>query len=166
MGLDISAYSRLRRIGEEPSLYANNESGIVVYADTVRFSNRFGPRCDLAPGLYEQSEEGETLTFRAGSYSGYGDWRRNLALLVGWSSDSEAWEAETPHIAAFYEQINFADNEGYIGPTVAAKLAADYEEWESRAKEAWGERDWRFASYRNWRRAFDIAAQDGVVEFH
>jgi len=61
--------------------------------------------------------------FRAGSYSGYGEWRNSLATVAGFRSARHAWE--NAHSGPFFELLNFADNDGVIGPEVSAKLARD-----------------------------------------
>jgi hypothetical protein len=69
----------------------------------------------------------------------------------------------------FWELIQFADNEGYIGPTVAAKLATDFANWADRAKEFAKDPEvgeWWLVSYNKWRQAFELAADGGVVDFH
>src|SRR6185369_8640605 len=53
--------------------------------------------------------------FRAGSYSGYNAWRRQLAKLAGWGSDDDCWNSgDKP--GPFKELICFSDCEGVIGP--------------------------------------------------
>src|SRR5216117_1196420 len=114
MGLDITAYRQIKKLDCE-----------------VKDGEPIGPNCqpldwkeyahlysyppwmDRADGI----EDGyysfaEAMKFRAGSYSGYNNWRNDLARLAGWKDDEEAWKAtEGP----FWELINFADNEGVIG---------------------------------------------------
>ena len=68
--------------------------------------------------------------------------------------------------APFVELINFPDNEGVIGPVVAAKLAKDFAEFEHRAEEYSASipdgTDW-LENYREWKCAFEMAAKDGAV---
>ena len=65
----------------------------------------------------------------------------------------------------FVELIDFADNEGYIGPTVAAKLARDFAQHEASilSPEVEG---WQAKLYRDWRHAFELAADNGCVDLH
>lgn len=57
--------------------------------------------------------------------------------------------------------------EGYIGATVAAKLAADFKAYRSAASSVDVEdRECWLEQYENWARAFALAARGGVVEFH
>ena len=66
----------------------------------------------------------------------------------------------------FVELINFPDNEGVIGPVVAAKLAKDFAEFEHRAEEYSASipdgTDW-LENYREWKCAFEMTAKDGAV---
>ena len=70
---------------------------------------------------------GEMTGFRAGSYSGYGEWREGLtrrALRI-----SGLTVGKYPSIFVnqpFFELINFSDGEGTIGPEAASDLAADF----------------------------------------
>ena len=61
--------------------------------------------------------------------------------------------------------INFPDNEGVIGPVVAAKLAKDFAEFEHRAEEYSASipdgTDW-LENYREWKCAFEMAAKDAA----
>jgi hypothetical protein len=109
----------------------------------------------------------ESFGFRAGSYSGHGWFRDNLALLVGYLSAEARWTDEAA--GPFLELIDFADNEGCIGSVVAAKLAADFAKWQERAEKfapSLREGDYWLATYANWRKAFEMAADSGAVDFH
>lgn len=64
----------------------------------------------------------------------------------------------------FFELIHFADNEGVIGPVVSAKLAKDFRDNYERAK-AFGDGYW-LSKYEKWMAAFEMAADNGAVEFH
>ena len=68
----------------------------------------------------------------------------------------------------FVELINFSDCEGVIGPKVAAKLAKDFADYEDRASAfaAKFKDDFFLALYREWRRAFEWAADGGMVHFN
>lgn len=182
MGLDITAYRKLRAC-EKP---AGAETGDHDYERYfARFDNDHFP--GRAEGLdnewYEVSDADEdSYGFRAGSYSGYNQWREWLAKLAGYPAVSDpdhsgrhahargAWNANG---GAFWELICFADNEGTIGPVVSAKLSRDFAEWDERAKQAAeavgadrDEQNWFYHKYQEWRRAFDLAADAGAVDFH
>lgn len=161
MGLDIGAYQKVTRIKDYDGDYDYpREVGV--------FGNpHFVERMDgLEAGIYQV--EGETHDFRAGSYSGYNHWRQQLAELVDTSAE-DVWNGQEP--PAFGELINFSDCEGIIGPVTSAKLAKDFAEWQARAEEfAAGkggyEGEYWLQRYNDWRKAFEIAAGEGIVRFH
>lgn len=109
--------------------------------------------------------------FRAGSYGGYGQWREQLAALAGYAkstfdgeSPSHFYGACEAFFGPFHELINFSDCEGTIGPVISAKLALDFAAFQARAD---AHPDERFRLlYQQWRRAFDMAAIGGAVQFH
>ena len=169
MGLDISAYSRLIPATE-------SEDGIRVFAADPAFMPRLDGR---AEGCYARTPETEELRFRAGSYSGYSDWRRELSRLIQGREPEAVWgDPQGP----FAELIYFSDCEGAIGPITSAKLARDFHAHYAAVKAAnpvlvartifrpecapSEERAaWFVPAYEAWMRAFDLAAQDGFVIF-
>jgi hypothetical protein len=74
----------------------------------------------------------------------------------------DCWENHST--GPFYELINFFDNEGTLGPVVAAKLAKDFADHRSKAEQV--EDVFFVESYREWDKAFQMAAKQGAVEFH
>lgn len=161
MGLDISYYSRLKylRPYEEDYDWDNGETSISI-------NPAFVDRADgLKEGIYDTTQ-GEGGGFRAGSYSGYNQWRNDLAGLLGKTAE-EIWEAN--QAPAFFELIHFSDCEGVIGPKTSAKLAADFQNYQERA-EAYsltlGDGGYWLQKYNQWRTAFETAADDGAVDFH
>jgi hypothetical protein len=113
--------------------------------------------------LYEPADK---FSFRAGSYSGYNRWRDQLARIAGFADDSDAWE-NGPQGKPFYELIHFSDCEGVIGPTIAAKLAKDFADNQPHADAFVGpESDWFQTKYADWRKAFEMASDNGAVSFH
>lgn len=164
MGLDITAHTKLRvaRLMTEDEINTGEypyETHARFY-DNPHFPGRIG---SIQPGTLYLSPEKNRLRFRAGSYSGYGEWRRQLAALVGIKDIRALWgdpEAAGP----FAELINFADNEGTIGPEVSAKLAKDFAEHQAAADAH--EDAWFRDRYAMWRRAFEMAADAGAVDFH
>lgn len=160
MGLDIKSRRKLR-IVENPLL---DEDGYVEDYD-----NQWKPGASMEwsesafPGRGEGVEANtvyeweESFSFRAGSYIGYGMWRSELEKFKG--------------NVAFQELINFADNEGVIGSVVAKKLLNDFNNYESEAEEYSkkipnSDGEWFIYNYRNWKKAFELASDDGAVEFY
>lgn len=134
MGLDVSVYVQLEYVMSDDAAkgpdgkydWERIESLLHVFIHpTHRHLD-----VDLREGWYRGVELGR-LGFRAGSYGGYGEWRRQLAALVGCSA-SAIWKGGTA--PAFRELIHNADNEGVIGPKTCAKLAKDFADWQSRAE--------------------------------
>jgi hypothetical protein len=176
VGLDITAYSRLKYIGKhagdddnehewdaeynrvhvKPYAYAEfpqSFRGIPVLGTEVSNS---GTSTFLTGGCYEVTPETQTHAFRAGSYSGYGLWREDLQRQF-----NPGRKPDGP----FYELIWFADNEGCIGPEAAKDLLEDFRLHFERYMP--GEHaDYFTEKYRDWTRAFELAADGGLVDFH
>lgn len=148
MGLDISALTGLKPVDGE----GENTWFIYINKDFPKQGD------GLKEGYYEFDEEFE---FRAGSYSGYNAWRDRLARLVGYASAEDAWaKNQGPMI----DLINFADNEGVIGPEHCKKLHAEFVEWCDKARQITDD-PWFFKSYKNWLKAFKLGSL-GCVLFH
>jgi hypothetical protein len=159
MGLDITAYSKLQPMYGRP-----DDDAIHLYVVEEEFRAR---GAGIDPGLYALGKDGDFLDFRAGSYSGYNQWRRELSRLALGVEPEEVWR-KWPEYAGkpFAELIHFADNEGYIGPTVAAKLAADFASFDEKAAAMPDSDAWFYDRYKLWRSAFELAADGGAVRFH
>lgn len=124
------------------------------------------------------------------SYGGFGDFRNRLCVAmfeIPWHSGRDSLtgdEVEDPSCylenlgdyqgEPFYEFLNFADNEGYIGPEAAADLAKDFAEHAtvvlSQLRQSFEDRSWaaeRYVDlYERWRAMFELAAGTGAVEYH
>lgn len=162
MGLDITAYRGLVKVAnpelDEYGSPVDWQSQWLAHPVSIGWAETHFPgrSAGIEPGAVYTFAE--TMRFRAGSYGGYNQWRSHLAEMAGYSEGTAG---------PFSELINFADNEGVIGPVVAAKLAADFREHEQRADEyAKKAGDWWLDKYRLWRRAFEMAADGGAVDFH
>lgn len=179
MGLDISAFKQLTKIDcvfdaeGEPIHPETREALDYDFRAHVNpdFPGRNGSTENLA--IYRA---GDSFGFRAGGYGGYNAWRNELAKLAAYPAkpfdryktgdvqqrhDQGAWEADS---GPFWELINFSDCEGVIGAEVAAKLAKDFADHQEKAD---AHTDLRFLeSYNEWRKAFEMAADNGAVDFH
>jgi hypothetical protein len=162
VGLDITVYRKLHPAPEGCEAAFNPH--VLDYPER-------------ANGLPSGPVHGEVVFgFRAGSYSGYNEWREQLAKLAGYPAvlHRSSWEKEqrARHAAGawaategpFWELINFSDCEGTIGPRVAFKLAKDFAEWQERADAI--DDDYFKSKYAEWRRAFETAQDFGAVDFH
>lgn len=180
MGLDITAY---RNLTPAPDSIGLDEDGDPIDGYVRIYVNSdFPERADhLATGqIFKQSEDkADTFCFRAGGYSGYNSWREQLAEMAGYpeveykdqlmgmckSHAAAAWDdsRDLSKPVPFAELINFSDCEGVIGPKTSAKLAKDFAAFQDKADQ----QDERFRRvYGNFRQAFEMAAQNGMVEFH
>ena len=189
MGLDISVVSNLERVEIPEGIerwsdeYYDWEKDNFPDKDVWNLDqaghwgqDRYG---DYPPGSYV----GETIDgFRAGSYSGYGEWRDTLAKVgAGFAGGShEAWEHDGEDYP-FEQLINYSDAEGYIAAPVTDKLCSDFVSFEREMKDvvdkAWlkihptieltGEdKDWFLAKWGDWKNAMCSASQNGAVIWH
>jgi len=170
MGLDVTAYKRVTLVRAMTVQQANAEnydpwprSETLLYVDHPCRTQHDG----MVEGAY--AYEG-AFCFHAGSYHGYNLWRNRLADLVGVARAG----TQGSHGGPFAELIHFADNDGFIGPRTAAKLAADFDTWRDRASGILSggsaslcviSFSWWFEMYECWSRAFHLAANGGAVQF-
>ena len=161
MGLDITCYEKVEPFEGEPT-ENQLEDGDLIYWCTLE---GYESRLDGIKADYLLSS-GEEFEFRAGSYGGYNQWRNLLALAINGQSARWHWEnAESEHLP-FGELINFADNEGCIGPKTSAKLAKDFESYGEKFAAHLEVDDYDRERYLYWSRGFRLAADTGCVEFH
>jgi hypothetical protein len=147
MGLDISAYSKLAPTAGMGTVQ-------ITQAALDETEKNFPGRSEgLKAGNYTASA---VLHFRAGSYTSYGEWRDWLTKLC-----SPNWDRNN---RPFWELICFFDNEGFIGPVTAKKLATDFFAYSELAKKLGDEIDCDL--YARFWSACMLAANDGAIEFH
>lgn len=156
MGLDITAYSRLKHVGHcpdveeddhayDPETYKTRHVRAYAYdsfphalagiPDVRTFNGREGS-VFLDGGCYAVTPETLTHRFRAGSYGGYNVWRADLAEQFnpygprtfehGPGLDGQGYRTAPSAAGPFYELIWFADNEGTLSAQVAAKLLGQF----------------------------------------
>jgi hypothetical protein len=127
----------------------------------------------VSDGIYSF---GSSYRFRAGGYGSYSVWREALAELAGYPAEpeDETDDARSLHAAAcwngavgpFSDLINFSDCQGVMGTEVCVKLARDFAEHEEAARAFSGERASEFLErYLDWKQAFELAAEGGMLEF-
>ena len=157
MGLDIRAYRGLKKV-ENPLLdedeYPENDNEWTPGVG-MEFSEEYFP--GRGEGLESNAVYAweDTFYFSAGSYSGYNWWRDKLEDF----SDGDS----------FIELINFADNEGVIGPIVSKKLYNDFIKNHYRAiiySETLEDGDYWLKKYKEWEKAFEMASDNGAVDFY
>lgn len=159
MGLDIVAYKNLKPVSGLSWDTEDHLSEIKDYwnpGDSMKWSEKHFPGrgAGIDPDTTYSYED--QYCFRPGSYSGYNTWRELLFCFSKNKGD------------AFYEIINFADNEGVIGPIVSKKLLNDfnkyYEEALEYAKQT-GHEKWFISKYEDWMKAFEYASCNGAINF-
>jgi len=166
MGLDISIFKPTKKV---------NESDYEDIDDcTHLFMIDFGlnQQDTFEPGYYE----GNRLdSFRAGSYSGYNGWRKQLAEMIGIKLDNQEdflsmvrehkiREVNGENGLPFIKLIFFSDCESYLGPKTCEELYRDFMSNEYLLNEI---QDTYFKSrYQEWKEAFKTAYENnGVVIF-
>jgi hypothetical protein len=174
MGLDITVHTKIEpavppMMEDDPTEIdwdAAYENGIVHVFAYNGFEQSLG-------GLTNETwvrSVGDEWSFRAGSYGGYSDFRDLLCTTVLGVSPNEVWtNAEEYRYKPFYEIINFADNEGTIGPIACYDLSVDFamhREMVADAVAAMRDGDYFMEKYDEWTRAFADTAMTGLVQFH
>ena len=174
MGLDISYASKInfesRSIsGEGDNLYLYPNDSLLDQSEGIQSG--------------EYACEGVQDSFRAGSYSGYGSWRRTLAKMIGWEiedlwrnvetlvqrnenlndvlNENDRFSVDIP----FVELLHFSDCDGFIGPKTSAKLHSDFLEWDENAKNFDSQNSYFYEKYQEWTEAFKVASDGGCVIF-
>jgi len=160
MGLDVRAYSQCVFVHEPHGYNEECDDRIPV---------RHQPWVDVLDGrslgCYEH--KGETFHFRAGSYGGYGDWRRSLSVLGLGTTAETVWHEPGAFAGEpFVELVNFSDCEGAIGPATSEKLAADFATHRDAAASGPDFGGYFLAKYDDWHKAFTLASDDGWVVLH
>ncbi|KAB8333690.1 hypothetical protein SD80_012210 [Scytonema tolypothrichoides VB-61278] len=174
MGLDISAFSQVEFIEVVPDSdvweekYDDN-NGLVteIITGLQDFPERLLPLFAPLEGFAVYRVYGEIHEFRVGSFTYYNEWRKQLSVLVTRMEPEEIWKRrKEPSIQQlpFYELIDFSDCEGSIGPAMAQKLAQDFMAHQLYIEQR-TDADFQEV-YADFRKAFTIASNNGIVTFH
>lgn len=172
MGLGVSFYKNVSLATDiEPELLEGSVGDIherfdatdYVYlcpAICTMYDEVFPNHNSLSTGVYD-AECTSSLTLK--SYSGYNNWRNELAIMVGYASAKDCQQNHTQ--GPFYELIYFSDCEGIINGPIVDKLHKDFVEYEHKAKES---DDIYFSRYyQEWLDALEsIVGQNGLIYFH
>lgn len=170
MGLDITAYKKIKLIRiedadtwEEGWPYSPDNFHIWPdYVNKPDFPEQIEGADIEAGGVYEYAEK---FGFPAGSYSGYNRWRELLSVLMLGVTPSAVWRTRVQYSdRPFFYLINFSDSEGLIAGPAAERLARDFAAYQDKANA--GLEPWALERYNNFRKAFEFAADGGLVEFH
>ena len=157
MGLDISCFGGLTPSADaeldEDGFPLDDDKFVRLDAQLIQWTEQNFPSRTaglVEPGIYTFER---SAGFRAGSYGGYNFWRDQLAQMALGMRAERVWSSGWQ--GPFVELIYFPDNEGVIGPVVAAKLAKDFADFEHRAQEFSASipdgSDW-LESYGEWKR--------------
>lgn len=155
MGLHINAYSDCIKLDD------NSEENYLGYPNIEYLEYRPQSSCDF--------------DFSAGSYSGYNDFREKLAKFAGYpeidytdyfqrtvkSAAAYCWQIASE--GPFYEIINFSDCEGIINAEKSKKLYEDFSLNLDKAELYFD--SWDITIYKNFMYAFELASNNGYVEF-
>lgn len=169
-GLDITAYENLAAVSA-PKIDKHGEplgKNLVMLAP-AEFPERFA---GLTPGKVYRYQS--SFEFRAGSYSGYGYWRNELAKLAGYGRtlyksfdgkavlryDATVWDVKK---GPFWELIDFSDAEGVIGWIVCKRVYKDFLQYEAAAAKHPDE--YFRSSYKDWMTAFSMCSRGGAIVF-
>lgn len=172
MGLDICAYSNIMK---QPDPEVQKVVGKLLSSEGEEILEVFEvtDRChDLEEGVYLDTFDTVQHHFRAGSYSGYNQFRNLLSKALLGVEASAVWEDPTSFEGRpGYEMIDFSDCEGNISSSVADKLRQDLVEnrdvFKAHLIEVFGEGndqiEWSMETYDNFIYAFELASENGVV---
>lgn len=159
MSLEVSAFSRVTPMGCRPDATCPDSHWWIEPPPGF-------PRSldGLRKGCYRVS--GKQHSFFVG-YSGYDDWRRDLSLMAHGVEPEVIWRRPAAYRGkAFVELIYFSDAQGAIGPIRSRKLAEDFDEHLAAARKYEKIECGFIEVYREFRKAFRVAAGQGVVLFH
>jgi hypothetical protein len=161
MGLDISAYSKIEKVHDE------DEARIFIRRNIPELDQSQ----DIEEGSYAPSSDCEEHHFRAGSYSGYNDFRNLLCVIMHGVPAAELWEKpEVFEGKEFYNLINFSDCEGYFGPTNSKKLHEDFvkhrDKFVSNIADKEPYEGYYTRVYDDFLLGFEITSKGGVLLFH
>ena len=168
MGLDVLALSKVEFAGKEEPADAEERWYLEIRAD----DDFRGHHDDYPEGFYRPACGCETHSFRAGSYHGFNRWRNQLAeFALGEPcrdlGDFLALVERSEEFAGrpFHDLIFFSDCDGVIAQRVSIVLANDFASHQSRAEEWEKDHKGFLEKYKDFWKAFDLAAQGGAVIF-
>jgi hypothetical protein len=173
MGLDIVAYRNL--IVDENASYNNGEGCYQIHIDIMNWSDNHLPLSDEV--CYKINSSDDKYSFKAGSYSGYNQWRDWLCNIIHGISARELWDRiEEFKGTAFFELIYFSDCEGAIGSIASKKLYKDFLD-NQEIVNIWAKHktadpyavwivDYNVELYTKWLLAFKMASDNGAVCFY
>jgi hypothetical protein len=114
----------------------------------------------------------DKISFRAGAYSGFGEFREKLAKIIGVNLDNMVgfggqviWTKNEP----FYELLNHSDCDGELTPIDCKELTQDFETYKKQILETWKDEAefwWLEAKIKDWEEAVNhCATENCTLEF-
>lgn len=187
MGVRITAYSHLQLTDPHPigdDCWDSDHINAFVYETFQRSGDGLADmdkvttlgRTQVRGGrCYVPTARTEKVDVLGMSYGGYGRWRRFFAEAVLDRSLDSVWDDPDP-ATPFVDLLNFADNEGTIGPDAAARLAGQFGDAKYLAKYTDGislsadalhpfEGEWFMKAWTGWASGTRAAANNGLIEF-
>lgn len=167
MSLDVTTHIDIRLVHTGPP--ADDEW------DRYRWFLRVAEYGDRMDGVNEGTyETKKASSFRVSTFGDYNLFRNMLAMVGMGAQDQEVWSNPREFRGRpFWEQVDFSDCEGNIGPETSAKLARDYEEQREAFKiflenRVGGEEALYYLGiYESFALSFKLAAEGhGLVSFH
>jgi len=171
MGVDITGYKTLgEKLADDYEEFEEkwpdfeDEPAHVFLYQIEKFEDRGD---GIEPGIYAVT--GETESTGNVHYSYYNMWRLHLSEWILGKCPSWVWtHREECEGQPFYELIDFADNEGYLGPETSASLYHDFAKYRDHFERCAGlERrgDGLVKLYLDLEDIFRLAMVEGVVSF-
>lgn len=165
MGLDCSAYKNIQQMNEDEIEYYDEDEYKEPKNGTRFYINPGFPHVaqDIREnGIYKYQEK---FNWRAGSYSGYGEWRNWLATIAGFKSSQDFLDNannETP----FHDLINFSDCEGTLGTLTCQKLLKDFITFQDKVNSINDSYNYYKEIFQTWKSALEMASENGAISFH
>lgn len=158
MCVDITAYSKLALT--EPhertdrNCYGEHLHAFVLDGFDASLRGLEAGRC------YVRTDDTGEAEIMSASYGGYNRWREHLSEAALGVTPQEVWkDPDAYRDRPFFELINFADNEGTIGPEAAADLLADFTDTvHARLADT-------VPHWQDWIDGLRLAADGGLVDF-
>lgn len=134
-------------------------------ADHDREFDMGGTRC-VGGRCYVRTDQTSERVIMDLAYSSFGEWRRKLARSVLGMDLSAVWaDPDAFRGRPLFELLNFADNEGVIGPAAAADLLADFREHRDVIPSDEIEFPGITPLPDRWIQGLELAADGGLVRF-
>jgi len=161
MGLDIWATSKVTPVaGTHDTDECDHAHAYIADPSFVR-----SIRGLVEDACYDTMPDAEGMSFRAGSYSGYTEFRKQLAEGAGLDL-SAIWADPLGHQdEPFFELLNFSDCEGTIGPEAAKDLYEDFLKYRTAFISKQRGDEYAIERYDNWTEACRLASDGGLISF-